>query len=166
MERTDFVQALEHQVDNAARFYSSKLLELEAQLTEPLTSDSVEAVGDGILKVYCFALVNWITVGQILIRYDAFVRTYNGVSLSDWYLHDKNSAVFQFESLEFLQEKFVAQACHQQDYTYDMEAFNSQYEHFGDLLEKTLDLVEQAAGGHIDFRDKFIVSLFDSTVIE
>lgn len=162
MERTDFVQALEHQVDEAARFYSAQLVELEAQLLAPLKSDSVEAVGDGILKVYCFVLVNWITVGQILIRYDAFVRTYNGVPLSDWYLHDKNGAVFHFEALEFLQEKFVVQDCQQQDSLYDMEAFNSQYQHFGDLLEKTLDSVEQAAGGHVVFRDKFIVSHLSS----
>jgi len=179
MERSDFCELLEAQISKAATFYSTQLVGLaklvahmdSSTTTTSSTDYSPSNVGNEILEVYCFVVVNLITLRQIMIRYDAFCRTYNGAPLTEWYLQtrardnvdqqDYIEGLFHLEALNNVQESFVIKANTLDSLqANDLAEFTSQYQRFRGLLEKTFTSVERAAGGHIVFRDRFIVCCY------
>lgn len=171
-----------------------KLISLGDEILEegdlPSANESTEqerlmTLGDEILEVYAFVVVNVIALRQILIRYDAFVRTFNGIPLTKWLTKwhlrtrtwDDSSGchfqdIFDLKSLDFLEESFSLQMqklqsqhtedktnpCSESTISY-LRDFTSQYNQFGQLLDKTLLSVERAAGGNIVFRDRLISNL-------
>lgn len=170
MERAEFCELLEHEISKAANFYSTELVGL-ARLVADMEEKNLpfEEVGNEILEVYCFVVVNLITLRQILIRYDAYCRTYGGAPLTEWYLQKRQwdgdfferedyiESLFHLDALNNVKESFIVKAA-TIDSTYNVDDFSSQYQRFRELLEKTFHSVERAAGGHIVFRDRFIVS--------
>ena len=167
-ERKDFCQLLEGEIAKAATFYSSQLIGL-AELVSDMSPATSSEVGNEILEVYSFVVVNLITLRQTLIRYDAYCRTYNGAPLSEWYLRkrqwdgaldgeDHLTALFQLDTLNSIEASYTVKASNMGEPLADLVEFSSQYQNFRDLLNKTFDSVERAAGGHIVFRDRFVVS--------
>lgn len=172
-ERSDFCELLESEISKAATFYSTQLVGLAKLVSTLNNGDNTTTVSDTaneILEVYCFVVVNLIALRQILIRYDAYCRTYDGVPLSEWYLQkrvwdgsissdkeDYIEALFTLDALNHVEESFLVQA-KSVDATFDSDDFSKQYQTFRTLLEKTFESVERAASGHIVFRDRFIVS--------
>ena len=63
--------------------------EIESMLRFPQIQQQYEQVGNEILELWAFVVTNIICLRQILIRYDAFVRTFDGQPLSQWYLLEK-----------------------------------------------------------------------------
>lgn len=174
-ERTEFCQLLEGQIAKAATFYSTQLVGL-AQLVSEMTTETSKEVGNEILEVYCFVVVNLITLRQILIRYDAYCRTYDGAPLSEWYLQKRQwdgaldgedylQALFHLDALNHVEGSYTVKADKMGDSTESLTEFASQYQQFRDLMNKTFDSVERAAGGHIVFRDRFVVSIIDDVLV-
>ena len=97
-----------------------------------------------------------------MIRYNAYIRTFDGAPLSEWYLlrnngnekrEDTIQALFHLDALNNVKASFVEEANNMKESQYDLEEFSSQYKWFRGLLEKTFDSIKRAAGGHIVFRD-------------
>jgi hypothetical protein len=69
-----------------------------------LGSDAKQDLGDDILNLMCFCAVNVLTTQQILIRYDAFARAYEGTPLSNYYLKQANKKPTAFRKLLYHEE--------------------------------------------------------------
>jgi hypothetical protein len=81
-ECTEFCQLLEEQIVKAASFYSSQLVGFAKLVSDMPAATSLE-VGNEILELHSFVVVNLITLWQTLIRYDAYCHMYNGEPLSE-----------------------------------------------------------------------------------
>lgn len=143
-------------------------------------SDVTYAIlGDELLELFAFAVTNIIAVRQILIRYDAFARQVGGAPLTDWYIETRQNEssgtnfhdLFQFQALLVLQVTFSTMVHELQvqfmrvkktgvhsSIVY-MKNFNSQFNHFKMLLEKTHLSLEMSASGQHIFKDYFITVL-------
>ena len=111
MERKEFSSLLEEQASNAAIFYSSTLIPEVSGLIENADFD---AASRNLLEAVAFACVNVITFRQLLIRYDAFCRTFDGMPLNEWHLQrsvlDVDHPVhglFQLEGVGELEKRIV-----------------------------------------------------------
>jgi len=117
VERSSFTRLLDQELERAATFYSTQLVYLaksiaalddgneygeqqhESQPTDtpdatPTMSfaeanEQYERVGYEILELLAFVVTNVICLRQLLIRYDAFVRTFDGRPLTQWYFQEK-----------------------------------------------------------------------------
>ena len=216
VERSSFSRLLDQELERAASFHSTQLVYLsksiaalddvgnesgeqqhESQPTAnmpdsmPTTSfaevkEQYERVGNEILELLAFVATNVICLRQILIRYDAFVRTFDGRPLTQWYFQEKmgNSDgedgtssdhltdLFHLEALLDLETSFAAQmAKKHKSYGDDdepnavehgsasslyLQGFTKQAAGFRSLLDKTSVSVSRAAGGHIVKRDRFV----------
>lgn len=73
---------LSMQLDKAHVFYMSQWQVLSEQLDRKRAYFSMlelqKDLGDAILELFAFCVINVVTIRQILIRYDAFARTFEG----------------------------------------------------------------------------------------
>lgn len=135
-----------------------------------------------LLDAMAFACTNVITFRQLLVRYDAFCRTYNGMPLIEWHLQrsvlDANHPVhklFSLEGVAGLEKKIVMGLQQQQRHSVQrgnvtndeeienkelsIEAFTTQTQCFLYLMNKTDTSLEKAVGGHVVFKDRFLTSI-------
>ena len=117
VERSSFTRLLDQEIERAATFYSTQLVYLAKSIAaldetesdrqpqeqsqapyspEPTPTKTFaeaqgqyERVGNEVLELLAFVVTNLICCRQILIRYDAFVRTFDGRPLAQWYLQEK-----------------------------------------------------------------------------
>jgi len=216
VERSSFTRLLDQELERAASFHSTQLVYLsksiaaldddgtergeqkhESQPTANMpdstpaisfteVKEQYERVGNEILELLAFVVTNVICLRQILIRYDAFVRTFDGRPLTQWYFQEKmgNSDgmdgassdhltdIFHLEALLELETSFAAQMAKTRESYGDgdksnaveygsvsspyLQAFTKQAAGFRSLLDKTSISVSRAAGGHIVKRDRFV----------
>mmetsp|Transcript_30923 Transcript_30923/g.90397 ORF Transcript_30923/g.90397 Transcript_30923/m.90397 type:complete len:542 (+) Transcript_30923:762-2387(+) len=151
VERSSFTRLLDQELERAATFYSTQLVYLaksiaalddgneygeqqhESQPTDtpdatPTMSfaeanEQYERVGYEILELLAFVVTNVICLRQLLIRYDAFVRTFDGRPLTQWYFQEKMGTfderdgsssdhiadLFHLDALSALETLFAAQ---------------------------------------------------------
>mmetsp|Transcript_15461 Transcript_15461/g.34523 ORF Transcript_15461/g.34523 Transcript_15461/m.34523 type:complete len:909 (+) Transcript_15461:277-3003(+) len=136
IERANFSCLLDKELERVASFYSTQLVNLARSINALADSEDdaaetnsalrfaemrqqYEHVGNEILELLAFVVTNIICLRQILIRYDAFVRTFDGQPLSQWYLHEKVgssgvpcdhiSSLFHLEALWSLEDSFIGQ---------------------------------------------------------
>lgn len=83
MERKEFGSLLEEQISKSAVFYASTLLPRVESLVR---AEEYRRASVGLLEAIAFACTNVITFRQLLIRYDAFCRAFDGMPLSEWHL--------------------------------------------------------------------------------
>lgn len=83
MERKEFSSLLEEQISAAAIYYNSTMFPEARRLLEV---GEYDAAATQLLETMAFACTNVITFRQLLIRYDAFCRTFDGMSLNEWHL--------------------------------------------------------------------------------
>ena len=178
VERSSFTRLLDAEVERAATFYSTQLVYLAKSIAELDGSESdqqaheqekYESVGNEILELLAFVVTNIICLRQILIRYDAFVRTFDGRPLAQWYFQEKMGErdgsssdhiadLFHLDALVGLEMSFatkMTENCDLPSPSY-LEAFAKQAAEFRSLLDKTSVSVSRAAGGHIIKRDRLI----------
>ena len=156
-------------------FYNSTLLYDVQQLIE---NNQYTDAAEQLLDAMAFACTNVITFRQLLIRYDAFCRTYDGMPLNEWHLQrsvlDVDHPVhklFSLEGVEELEKKIVMglqqqqkqslqsdNALNAEEYSNELsaEAFTTQVQSFVYLLNKTDTSLEKAVAGHIVFKDRFL----------
>lgn len=209
LDRSEFCYVLDRQVEKAASFYATKLAIFSNKLvclkqrlcdtgnwrpSNQISSTAIkhnndndnilekqyEQLGDELLELLAFVVINIITLRQILIRYDAYARTIGGVPLTDWYMETRQNKssgfhnLFQFEALLHVRVIFSLIVNEMQiQYMRNeeeegahpslayMQEFNSQFDQFKTLLVKTHHSVEMAASGKLAFKDHFISSLRD-----
>jgi hypothetical protein len=82
VERKEMLHFLSMQLDKAHVFYMSQWQVLSEQLDRKRAYFSMlelqKDLGDAILELFAFCVINVVTIRQILIRYDAFARTFEG----------------------------------------------------------------------------------------
>ena len=138
-----------------------------------------------LLDIMTFACTNVITFRQLLIRYDAFCRAFDGMPLNEWHLQrsvlDVNHPVhglFEMEGVDEL-EKRVVMGLQQEQQTdqrqsagqtgelggkaeknrcMSPEEFTNQVQSFAYLLNKTDTLLGKAVSGHLVAKDRLLVS--------
>ncbi|KAL7576574.1 hypothetical protein ACA910_018066 [Epithemia clementina (nom. ined.)] len=100
LERNEFSNALEREIISCSNFYTRQLAAIRRTLEKkedqnetslaPIHDQSpvngLAAVGNELLEVFAFEVVNILAIRQIMMRYDAFVRTVEGAHLSEWQL--------------------------------------------------------------------------------
>ena len=196
-ERNDMMIFLALELDKVAAFYmmqwqliSQQLLDYQNSVPElqnyrighgiSRTGDPVlQHIGKELLELEAFVVVNLVTVRQILIRYDAFVRTLDGTPMSDYYmkfmmnpglrfweadsrdgaLSNSFRKLLQHAELLALSEKFedVCSAC--QDYELN-ERFCYQRMDFAMVLESSEREQMAASTGHAaSVHDTFLLTL-------
>ena len=183
MERREFTALLEDEISKSAIYYNSTLLPNVQRLVED--GDFNEAANQ-LLEAIAFACTNIITFRQLLIRYDAFCRTFDGMPLTEWFLQrsvlDVDHPVHGFFSLEGVDdlEKRIVIGMHLEKYNNkdggvlvqkedgsgggegkkkvlsSAEEFTVQVQSFIYLLEKTGNSLNKAVAGHLVFKDRFL----------
>jgi len=157
-ERNDFSLLLEKNLKKAASFYSGTLLVNLLDIVSSAKYEDIEA-GREILEVMAFVVANVISFRQLLIRYDAFCRTFDGVPLSEWQLHRQMhessfTMMFQIDALDSFQEQIFPKLSSSQQQT-----LRDQSAMFHDLLDKSSYSINKAVGGHMVFRDRSISAI-------
>ena len=194
LERNDFSNLLQNEITKCSTFFQSKISLLRTTLKEmnhdetqstTTTLPSAEtdshahmvrfhALGNELLELFAFEVVNVIAIRQIMIRHDAFVRTFDAAQISEWRLQqdfklksadqpDHFQKLFSLDELEELRSIFLSN--YEKRYPQSLgtsrylQRFCSQWETFIALLDKSSQSVERAAAGHVIFRDRFIGTL-------
>ena len=170
---TEYSSLLEEQISEAAVFYNSTLLYDVQQLID---SNQYSDAAQQLLDALAFACTNVITFRQLLVRYDAFCRTYDGMPLNEWHLQrsvlDIDHPVHKLFSLEGVEEleKRIIMGLQQQGQSESAtnvdeeskgltaDAFTSQVQSFVYLLNKTDTSLEKAVAGHLVFKDRLLAS--------
>ena len=178
VERSSFTRLLDTEVERAATFYSTQLVYLARSIAaldgnegdrQAHEQEQYECVGNEILELLAFVVTNIICLRQILIRYDAFVRTFDGQPLAQWYFQEKMGErdgsssdyiadLFHLDALLGLEMSFatkMTEKCDLPSPSY-LEDFAKQAAEFRFLLDKTSISVSRAAGGHIIKRDQLV----------
>eukprot|EP00957_Ditylum_brightwellii_P205128 15342402-Ditylum_brightwellii.AAC.1 len=103
-ERDELLRFLGDETKRAADFYRARLAALTRSTAElkkgfvPDPSGGYYAGGspfylaNEILELFAFVTINVVVVRQILIRFDAFVRTFGGTPVSQWYYKKARSS--------------------------------------------------------------------------
>lgn len=131
--------------------------------------DQYELIGDDILEAYAFLVLNVVTLRQSLIRYDGFVRDNNGLPLTNWYLtkmsdcaDDALLGLFHLNALFNMQRMFLAQYHeHLEENDLDKQywaKFQTQFDDFKKLLDKTFQSVQKAVSGKLTRRDRWVMN--------
>jgi hypothetical protein len=131
-ERNDLVVFLAHEMDKVAMFYLAQWQRLSQQLLDynlhqqdmqqqqlgtrsHARDPQLVELGQEILELEAFSAINIITIRQMLIRYDAFARSFEGTPMLAYYMKmiksDKSMTSFrkllQHEEVHALAESFL-----------------------------------------------------------
>jgi len=162
IERKEFSDLLEQEVSKAAVFYTETLL---GGLKSKIESETleVEVASTELLETAAFCVTNIITFRQVLIRYDGFRRTFDGIPLSEWHLQRSIlgsrhpvHALFQLKEYHELEKRLVVAM---QEKGYPTTNLSTQSECFQHLLQKTNDALDRAVAGHVVFKDRVIATV-------
>lgn len=160
LERKEFSKILEQEISRAAIFYTETLL---CNIKQYIEQKDYTNASNELLETIAFCCTNIITFRQLLIRYDAFRRTFDGMPLSEWYLQRSIlglkhpvHALFKLEELNEL-EKLIIVQMQENDITSDN--FTMQIESFLHLLQKTNQSLERAVAGHLVLKDRILAAI-------
>lgn len=118
-------------------------------------------LGSEILELLAFCVMNVITVQQILVRYDAFARAYEGTPMMNYYMKKitKHPTSFRkilhHEELQAVASGFVAGS---EDVPF-VQHFHSQQEMFQDLLSSLQSAEAIAELSDVSLTDAFMYSV-------
>lgn len=150
-ERNELLSFLEEELNTALVYYWGQWQKISQRQEHyrPDINDGFEDTGDqsvrstaqkdladDILDLMCFCAVNVLTTQQILIRYDAFARAYEGSPLSNYYLKQANKKptayrkMLHHEELQAIAKSFV-EICN------DSADFQSQEIMFKEILKRS-----------------------------
>lgn len=160
VERKEFSAILEQELSKAACFYTETLL---SELKTKIATNDFELASTELLETAAFCVTNIITFRQVLIRYDGFRRTFDGIPLSEWHLQRSIlgtrhpvHALFQLQEFHELEKSLVLAMQEQGQPT---ELLSMQSECFQHLLQKTNDALDRAVAGHVVFKDRVIATI-------
>jgi len=160
VERKEFSEVLEREVSKSAIYYTETLL---LELKAKIAAGDFDLACTELLETAAFCVTNIITFRQVLIRYDGFRRTFDGIPLSEWHLQRSIlgsrhpvHALFQLTDFHEL-EKSLVLAMREQGLSTDSLSKSS--ESFQHLLQKTNDALDRAVAGHVVFKDRVIATI-------
>lgn len=87
-ERAEMIAFLSWETEKAQLFYMTQWQRLSAWMDQAERSSPEQThaeLGNEILELVAFCVINIITVRQMLIRYDAFARTFEGTPMLHYY---------------------------------------------------------------------------------
>ena len=166
LERKEFSTLLETQLEITANFYTSTLLTNVRSSVDK--KDYINASRE-LLETLSFAAANIITFRNLLCRYDAFRRTFDGMPLNEWMLQRSvlgdDHAVHELFQLDVarLEKQIVIglQNLKEQDSestmgeaTMSAKEFSASIQSFGALLARTDTSLSKAVSGHLVFKDR------------
>lgn len=161
LERKEFSSLIEQHIKSVAQFYRNVLL---PQIRQHIENEQYEDASEALLETMAFACTNIVTFRQLLIRYDAFCKTFEGMPLSAAYLHNTVMDVndmFELETADEL-EKQITLAL--QEFEDELEtgrrnipsrgrnSLSEQVQKFHALLDITDEKVTKAATEEYKFR--------------
>lgn len=102
-ERNELTLFLSWELEKALMFYLaqwqalSRRMEQQQEYTSFGQPSLEPEIGDEILELFAFCVINIVTTHQILIRYDAFARAFEGTPMSNYFLKQvtKNPTAFR-----------------------------------------------------------------------
>eukprot|EP00977_Amphora_coffeiformis_P001520 scaffold296_cov102-Amphora_coffeaeformis.AAC.8 len=161
LERREVIVFLKSEMDKISMFYLSQWQRIShmLELLSP-TDREYHTVGDEILELIAFCVINVVAVRQILIRYDAFARTYEGTPMMDyWTKHNTRfptpfRKLLQHEELCALSETFAASIEHG-----PLLHFESQRQMFAEILLATDTTQTSVSSGQTLFSDSVVKTL-------
>lgn len=163
-ERNELLDFLQKELHKSAQFYTSEWKKLCGyvrtvdQLDEP---DVGTALGrqfnlqSEILELFAFCVMNVVATVQILIRYDAFARAYEGTPLMHYYMKKAVQKPTPFRRL--LHHEGLLALANQCEVTY---GFDSHYSSSRSMFQDILSLVQkQKTKSNSNFLDETTYSL-------
>lgn len=160
VERFELAGFLKAETDKAHMFYLSQWQRLSERLEQQLTHE----LGNEILELIAFCVINAVVTRQILIRFDAYARTYDGTPMLTYYMKRITKKSTSFRKILY-HEEVTAIA---DSYSERMEpspfvvSFNSQRNMFREILNSSHMAEKVASIGQGDgLTDSFISSLRD-----
>ena len=168
LERKEFSSLLESQLEVTANFYTSTLLKnVQSSIDK---KDFVDA-SRKLLETLSFAAANIITFRQLLCRYDAFCRTFDGMPLNEWMLQRSvlgdDHAVHELfrHDVAGLEKEIVIGLQNLKEQSGEIttggaamsaEDFSSSIQSTTALLKKTETSLSKAVSGHLVFKDRML----------
>jgi hypothetical protein len=105
VERREMLTFLTWEMDKVQMFYLSQWQSLPLRLEELQQSGLKDLVlGEEILELFAFCVTNIVTAHQILIRYDGFVRTFEGTPMFNFYMKKVTKHPTSFRKILFHEE--------------------------------------------------------------
>lgn len=162
LERKEIIVFLKSEMDKILMFYLSQWQRVSHMLEQASPSDpGLPNIGNEILELMAFCVMNVLAVSQTLIRYDAFARTYEGTPMLDYWI--KHNTRFSTPFRKLLQhEELCALA---DSFTGSIEDgplllhFESQRQMFREILQATKVTRIAASSGHSLFSDSVVQTL-------
>lgn len=161
LERNEFSSLLEQHIKSTGEFYRNTLM---PQIQQYIERQAYDEASQALLETMAFACTNIVTFRQLLIRYDAFCKTFECMPLSTAYLQrtvmDVHS-MFELERADELEKQITLGLQIEED---ELEAgqrnissrggnsLAEQMQKFHALLDITDGKVSQAEAGEYTFR--------------
>ena len=150
-------------VDFNARYYQQQHQSLqfgEVAATDP----SIVTLGEEILELLAFCVINIVTVRQMLIRYDAFARSFEGTPMLHYYMKRIKSfkgqtsflKILHHEELKALADSFSFMSKGNIELSTQFDAQRRQFE---SVLENSKRAETLASSGHVEVHDNLLQSL-------
>ncbi|KAL7559301.1 hypothetical protein ACA910_001384 [Epithemia clementina (nom. ined.)] len=202
-ERSEMINFLHWEMDKVQMFYHAQWQNLTTMLEELTTvqpnqqtsaswmenatkkqvkesNKQTKLLGDEILELFAFCVINIVTVCQILIRYDAYARTFEGTPMLDYFTKQVVKHPTSFRKILY-HEELIALADSYQNLVVDSakaniepsqknlnsidledttsSAFEAQREMFVSIINATNSPQTLAANENTDLADTFIKTL-------
>jgi Sugar (and other) transporter len=163
-ERTEVTLFLSYEMDKVTMFYLAQWSHLTSIFTEQGPS---EYLAHEILELLSFCTTNILAIRQILIRYDAFVRTYGGTPMLKWYMkkmskpHNPNP----FRKLLYHEELNALIDSLEREYTGPLADFATRKQIFSEILDRSQQAEFMAARGSAFWKDSILQSMQDVVLL-
>lgn len=162
LERKELVAFLKSELEKAQMFYLAQWQRISVMVEHKTPEDKdYHVVGDEVLELVAFCVINVVTVCQCLIRYDAFARTFEGTPMMDYWV--KHNTRFSTPFRKILQhEELVALANTYAENVQELsllEHFDAQRKMFAETMSSTRTAQVMASSGHMLFRDSVVQTL-------
>ena len=163
-ERNELTLFLSYELDKVAMFYLAQWSHLTMAFTEQGPS---EALAHEILELLSFCTINILAIRQILIRYDAFARTYGGTPMLQWYMkkmmkpYNPNSfrKLLQHEELNALIDSL------KREYTGPLQEFQLRKKLFQESLDRSRQTEFMASRGTSLLKDSILQTIQDMVLL-
>ena len=155
-ERNEVTLFLTLEMDKVALFYLTQWNYLSQMLVEMGPSSQL---GNEILELLAHCIINLMALRQSLIRYDAFVRTYDGLPMMAWFMKKMRRRQSSFRKVLFHEELNALMETYMREYLFDTSDFQSQWEMLLSINAATQKAEALASQGQVVLFDSCIHSV-------
>lgn len=155
-ERNEVTLFLTVEMDKVALFYMTQWNYLSQMLVE--TGPSMQ-LGNEILELLAHCIINLMALRQSLIRYDAFVRTYDGLPMLAWYMKKMRRHQNSFRKILFHEELNALMETFMKESMFDTSDFQNQWEMLQAVDVATQKAEALASRGQVVLIDSFLHTL-------